>query len=56
MIAAVPEHPDHNSLIASLSDGTISRYRLTTGEFQINAPHFVTTFKDLVPGAYHYTP
>jgi hypothetical protein len=56
MIAAVPEHPDHNTLIASSSDGTISLYRLTTGEFQINAHDYVTVFHDLHPGAYHYTP
>ncbi len=56
MIAAVPEHPDHNTLIASSADGKISLYRLTTGEFQINAPDYVTVFKDLQPGTYHYSP
>ncbi|MBN2472468.1 MAG: hypothetical protein JXN59_17205 [Anaerolineae bacterium] len=56
MIAAVPDQPAENTLIASTPDGSIALYRLTTGEFQVNAGEYVITFSDLYAGASYYTP
>lgn len=56
MIAAVPDQPTENTLIASTPDGSIALYRLTTGEFQVNAGGYVIAFSDLVAGARYYTP
>ncbi|MBZ0319264.1 MAG: hypothetical protein K8L91_22810 [Anaerolineae bacterium] len=35
-LAALPDYPIENMLIASTSDGFISVYKLTTGEYQVN--------------------
>lgn len=56
MIAAVPELPEENTLIAATPDGAIALYRLTTGEFQVNAGPYVIVFRDLIPTAEYYTP
>jgi hypothetical protein len=61
MIAAVPALPAENTLIASNPDGTIAVYRLTTGEFQVNAgPNVegwidVTIFSEIYSSAPYYT-
>ncbi len=56
MIEAVPELPEMNTLIAATPDGAIALYRLTTGEFQINAGTYVIVFRDLIPTAEYYIP
>ena len=56
MIAAVPNPPAANTLIAATPDGSIALYRLTTGEFQINAGTYVIVFSDLTPTADYYIP
>ncbi len=56
MIAAVSGQPAENTLIASTLDGSIALYRLTTGEFQVNAGEYVIAFSDLYAGARYYTP
>ncbi|GAB4572615.1 MAG: hypothetical protein Kow0077_12520 [Anaerolineae bacterium] len=55
-IAAVPELPAQNTLIASTPDGSIALYRLTTGEFQVNAGSYVIVFSQLYSGAPYYHP
>lgn len=56
MIAAVPELPETNTLIASTPDGAIALYRLTTGEYQVNAGEYVVIFTDLYTLTDHYIP
>ncbi len=55
-IAAVANPPAANTLIASTSDGAVALYRLTTGEFQMNAGSYVIVFSELDSGAAYYTP
>ena len=50
-IATVPAMPATNTLIARSADGSISLYRLTTGEFQVNMGDYVAQFTDLVVDA-----
>jgi hypothetical protein len=56
MIAAVANPPASNILIASTPDGGVALYRLTTGEFQVNAGSYVIVFSDLDSGGAYYTP
>ena len=56
MIAAVPAMPAENTLIAATPDGSIALYRLTTGEFQLNAGEYVIVFSDLTSTADYYIP
>lgn len=55
-IAAVPAQPAENSLIASTPDGSLALYRLTTGEYQVNAGEYVVIFTELHALADHYMP
>lgn len=61
MIAAVPEMPAANTLIAATADGRIALYRLTTGEYQVNTgPNAegyidVVIFDELSPLSSYYT-
>jgi len=61
MIAAVPEMPPANTLIAATADGRIALYRLTTGEYQVNSgPNVegyidVVIFDELSPLSSYYT-
>ncbi len=61
MIAAVPEQPAANTLIAASPDGRVALYRLTTGEFQVNTgPNVegymdVVIFSELLPSAAYST-
>ncbi len=55
-IAAVANPPASNTLIASTPGGAVALYRLTTGEFQVNAGSYVIVFSELDSGAAYYTP
>ncbi|MBN2471311.1 MAG: hypothetical protein JXN59_11345 [Anaerolineae bacterium] len=55
-IAAVPEQPAENTLIASTPDGSIALYRLTTGEYQVNAGEYVVIFAELHALTDYYMP
>lgn len=55
-IAAVPLEPDENTLIAATADGSVSVYRLTSGEYQMiastyNGETYVLVFPELYPDA-----
>ena len=50
-IAAVPALPATNTLIAASADGSLTLYRLTTGEFQVNMGGYVAQFTNLVVDA-----
>lgn len=59
-IAAVPEQPAANTLIATNDDSSLAFYRLVSGEFQVNCrypdgrPEEVIIFEDLTPTSFYY--
>ncbi len=55
-ISAVPAQPAENTLIASTPDGSIALYRLTTGEYQVNAGEYVVIFSELHALTDYYMP
>lgn len=55
-IAAVPQQPAENTLIASTPDGSLALYRLTTGEYQLNAGEYVVIFSELHALTDYYMP
>lgn len=51
-IAAIPEYPEQNTLIAASADGRVRLYRLTDGQFQaqgpaINGKEYVVIFRTI---------